>query len=195
MMKSDLNLDAYFQNAKKWQEEIQKLRTIVLGRGLEETMKWGHPCYTFQDSNIILIHEFKEYCALLFFKGALLADSKGMLIQQTKNTQASRQLRFTTVQEIIEQEALVKSYIDEAIEVEKSGLKVEFKETEEFLTPDELQTRFDESPAFKAAFEALTPGRQRAYKLYFSGAKQSKTREARIEKYREHILAGRGLND
>ncbi len=188
-------VDFYFSKAKKWQEEIKKLRMIVLNCGLTEELKWGVPCYTFQDSNIVLIHVFKEYCALLFFKGALLKDAKGILVQQTKNVQAARQIRFTNVREIIKMVPIVKSYINEAIKVEKAGLKVDLKKTTEFTIPEELQNKLDEDPAFKTAFDALTPGRQRGYMLYFSSAKQSKTREVRVEKSMQQILDGKGLND
>ncbi len=188
-------VDFYFSKAKKWQEEIKKLRMIVLNCGLTEELKWGVPCYTYQDSNIVLIHVFKEYCALLFFKGALLKDAKGILVQQTKNVQAARQIRFTNVREIIKMVPIVKSYINEAIKVEKAGLKVDLKKTTEFTIPEELQNKLDEDPAFKTAFDALTPGRQRAYMLYFSAPKQSKTRESRVEKSMQQILDGKGLND
>jgi uncharacterized protein YdeI (YjbR/CyaY-like superfamily) len=188
-------VDGYIRKNKKWQEELTKLRTIVLDCGLTEEVKWKHPCYTFQNSNIVLIHEFKEYCALLFLKGALLKDAAGILIQQTKNTQAARQIRFTHVDEIVEMEPILKAYIQEAIEVEKAGLEVEFKETNEFIIPEEFQNKLDENPGLKTAFEALTPGRQREYLLYFSGAKQAKTREARVKKYMQKILDGKGLND
>lgn len=188
-------VDFYFTKAKKWQEEIMKLRTIVLGCGLTEELKWGVPCYTFGKSNIVLIHVFKEYCALLFFKGALLSDTNGILIQQTENVQAARQIRFTNVKEIVKMERTVKAYIHEAIEVEKAGLKVDLKKTAEFKTPDEFQNKLNEMPDLKNAFEALTPGRQRAYKLYFSAPKQSKTRESRVEKCMHQIFDGKGLND
>jgi uncharacterized protein YdeI (YjbR/CyaY-like superfamily) len=188
-------VDFFFNKAEKWQEEFEKLRTIVLDCGLSEELKWGVPCYTFQDSNIVLIHGFKEYCALLFMKGALLEDAMGILIQQTENVQAARQIRFTDVEEIEEMEHILKGYINEAIEVEKAGLEVEFKETSEFNMPEEFQNKLDENPALKTAFEALTPGRQRGYLLYFSGAKQSKTRRSRVEKYTQQILDGKGLND
>jgi uncharacterized protein YdeI (YjbR/CyaY-like superfamily) len=188
-------VDFYFSKAKKWQEEVQKLRTIVLDCQLTEELKWGNPCYTFQKSNIVLIHVFKEYCALLFFKGALLEDAKGILIQQTKNVQAARQIRFTNVREIIEMKTVLKAYIHEAIEVEKAGLKVDLKKTSEFATPKEFQNKLDQIPALKTAFDALTPGRQRAYLLYFAAAKQSKTRESRVEKCMQLILNGKGLND
>jgi len=197
MTKSGMNpkVDFYFRKAEKWQEEIKKLRMIILDCGLTEELKWGVPCYTFQKSNILLIHVFKEYCALLFFKGALLNDANGILIQQTKNTQAGRQIRFTNVREIVEMETILKAYIYEAIEVEKAGLKVNFKKTTEFIIPKEFQNKLDEIPALKTAFDALTPGRQRAYILYFSAPKQSKTRESRVEKCMQQILNGKGLND
>lgn len=188
-------VDAYFSNAKKWGEEIEQLRRIILDCQLTEELKWGVPCYTFQGRNIVLIHVFKEYCALLFFKGALLHDADGILVQQTDNTQATRQIRFTSVREIVEIEAVVKAYMYEAIEVEKSGLKVDFKKTTEFTIPEEFQNRLDADPALNAAFNALTPGRQRAYILYFSAPKQSKTRQSRVEKYVPEILDGKGLND
>ena len=188
-------VDFYFNKTEKWQEEIKKLRTIVLDCGLTEELKWGTPCYTFQGKNIVLIHTFKEYCALLFFKGALLQDTDGVLIQQTERVQAARQIRFTTIREIVVLAPVVKTYIYEAIEVEKAGLKVDLKETEEFTVPEEFQKKLTELPALKAAFEALTPGRQRAYLLHFSQPKQSKTRASRIEKYMPQILHGKGLND
>ena len=188
-------VDFYFSKTEKWQKELEKLRIIVLDCGLNEELKWGTPCYTFQKSNIVLIHVFKEYCALLFFKGALLNNASGILIQQSENTQATRQIRFTNVQEIVEHEASLKAYIYEAIEVEKAGLQVEFKKTTEFAVPEEFQKKLDEIPAIKTAFEALTPGRQRAYLLHFSQPKQSKTRESRVEKHIPQILIGKGLND
>ena len=188
-------VDWYFSKAKKWQQESKKLRTIVLDCGLTEELKWGKPCYTFQGSNVVLIHGFKEYCALLFFKGALLKDAKGILVQQTENVQAARQIRFTNAREIAEMKSVLKAYIKEAIEVENAGLEVNYKRTSEFKIPEELQNKLDESPALKTAFDALTPGRQRGYILYFSAAKQSKTREARIEKCMQQILNGKGLND
>ena len=185
----------YFNKAQKWQEEIEKLRMIVLDCGLTEELKWGCPSYTFQKSNIVLIHVFKEYCALLFFKGALLKDKKGILIQQTENVQAARQIRFTSVREIVKLETTVKAYIHEAIEVEKAGLKVPMKKATEFKMADEFKQKLDENAALKKAFYALTPGRQRGYLLYFASAKQAKTREARIEKYTPQILDGKGLED
>jgi uncharacterized protein YdeI (YjbR/CyaY-like superfamily) len=193
--KMNPNVDVYISNDKKWQEELKKLRMIVLDCKLTEEFKWGVPCYTFQKNNVVLIHVFKEYCALLFVKGALINDANGILIQQTKNVQAARQVRFTNVQEIVEMETILKAYINEAIEVEKAGLKVNFKKATEFIIPEEFQNKLDEIPALKTAFYALTPGRQRAYILYFSAPKQSKTRETRVEKYIQQILNGKGLND
>jgi uncharacterized protein YdeI (YjbR/CyaY-like superfamily) len=195
MNKTNPKVDFYFSEAEKWQKELSKLRKIVLGCGLTEELKWGCPCYSFQKSNIVLIHVFKEYCALLFFKGALLNDPNDILIQQTKNVQAARQIRFTNVGEIVKMEAALKDYIYEAIEVEKAGLKVSFKKTTEFNIPEEFQKKLDKISALKTAFDALTPGRQRAYLLYFSAPKQSKTRESRIEKSMPQILKGKGLND
>ena len=197
MPKSKMNpkVDFYFSKPTKWQEEIRKLRRIVLDCQLTEELKWGVPCYTFQKRNIVLIHVFKEYCALLFFKGVLLKDPKGILVQQTKHVQAARQIRFTNVREIAKLQAILKAYINEAVEVEKAGLKVNLKKTAEFSIPEEFQTKLDEMPALKKAFQALTPGRQRAYLLYFSAAKQSKTRESRVEKYKQQILKGKGLED
>ncbi|TPV47113.1 DUF1801 domain-containing protein [Bacillus dicomae] len=188
-------VDGFLNSAKKWREEYEKLRSIVLDCELTEDFKWMHPCYTFERKNIVLIHGFKEYCALQFHKGALLQDTHRILVQQTKNTQAARQIRFTNMQEIIEMENILKKYITEAIDVEKRGLKIEKKEHKEIVIPEELQNKFDEMPTFKLAFESLTPGRQRAYILYFSQAKQTKTRVSRIEKYIERILDGKGLND
>lgn len=188
-------VDFYFLKNKKWQEEIVKLRMIILDCGLKEELKWGNPCYTFQESNIVLIHVFKEYWALLFFKGALLNDANAILIQQTKNVQVARQVRFTNAADIVRMSAILTAYIYEAIEVEKAGLKVVLKKTADFIIPEELQKKLDKTPALKSAFEALTPGRQRAYIFYFSAPKQPKTREARVEKYREQILNGKGLND
>jgi uncharacterized protein YdeI (YjbR/CyaY-like superfamily) len=195
MNRTNPKVDAFLSKAKKWKEEFEKLRLIVLSCGLTEELKWGVPCYTFQKSNVVLIHGFKEYCALLFVKGALLKDAKSILITQTENTQAARQIRFTNVREIVEMEPILKAYIHEAIEVEKAGLKVDFKKTTEYKIPEEFQNKLDEIPALKTAFEALTPGRQRAYILYFSAPKQSKTRESRIEKHVQQILSGKGLND
>jgi len=188
-------VDFYFKKAKNWQKELGRLRKIILGCQLTEELKWGVPCYTFEKRNIVLIHVFKEYCALLFFKGALLKDAEGLLIQQTKNVQAARQIRFAGLREIVEKETILKGYIREAIEVEKAGLKVKFKKTSEFRIPEEFQNRLDEMPALETAFDALTPGRQRAYILYFSAPKQAKTRESRVKKCMPHILNGKGLND
>lgn len=188
-------VDWYFNKAEKWQEEVEKLRTIVLECHLTEELKWGCPCYTFQDNNIVLIHTFKEYCALLFFKGALLDDPNGILVRQTENVQAARPIRFADIREIFDLEPVVKTYIYEAIEVEKAGVKVPLKKTAEFTMPEEFQNKLDAIPALKTAFEALTPGRQRGYLLYFSSAKQSKTRHSRIEKYMPQILTGKGLED
>ena len=214
MTKNRMNpkVDFYFSKAKKWQKELEKLRMIILDCELTEELKWGVPCYTrpigsspsvparaggrtFQKSNIVLIHVFKEYCALLFMKGALLKDAKGILVQQTENVQSARQIRFTNIQEIVKIESTLKAYIKEAIKVEKSGLKVELKKTREFNMPEEFQSALDEMPELKTAFEALTPGRQRGYLLYFSAPKQSKTRESRVEKCMQQILNGKGLND
>ncbi|BFJ01131.1 YdeI family protein [Priestia sp. Y58] len=197
MTNSKMNpkVDEFLTKAKKWKEEYETLRKIVLDCELSEDYKWMNPCYTFEKKNIVLIHGFKEYCALLFPKGALLQDSHGILIQQTENVQGARQIRFANVQEIVEKEAILKAYIYEAIEVEKAGLKVKAKKPEELIIPEELQHKFDEIPALKTAFTTLTPGRQRAYILYFSAAKQSKTRESRIEKCIPNILNGKGLND
>ncbi len=188
-------VDAFIGREKKWAEEYKKLRAILRDFPLAEELKWGVPCYTFEKKNVVLMHGFKEYCALLFVKGVLLNDALGILIQQTENVQAGRHLRFTSVGEIAEMEPILKDYIREAIEVEKSGLKVEHKKTEDYEVPAELQSKLDEIPAFKAAFEALTPGRQRGYIFYFSAPKLSKTRQARVESYLQHILNGKGLND
>ena len=188
-------VDFYFAKAKKWQAEIEKLRLIVLDCGLTEELKWGCPCYTDQKTNIVLIHVFKEYCALLFFKGALLSDAHHILIQQTKNVQAARQMRFTSTREIAKLEPVIKAYVYEAIEVEKAGLKVEYKKTSEFKIPEEFQNKLDRNKTLKTAFYALTPGRQRAYLFHFSQPKLSKTREARVEKSIKQILKGKGLDD
>ncbi|WP_254411073.1 YdeI/OmpD-associated family protein [Dyadobacter diqingensis] len=188
-------VDFYFNRATQWHEEIGHLRTIVLNCGLEEELKWGCPCYTFQKNNIVLIHVFKEYCALLFFKGALLHNIDGILIQQTEHVQAARQIRFTNAHEITALEPTLKAYIYEAIEIEKAGLEVVLKKTTEFAVAEEFQIKLDEPSALKTAFEALTPGRQRAYLLHFSQPKQSKTREARVEKNIPRILDGKGLDD
>ncbi|WP_099158237.1 DUF1801 domain-containing protein [Virgibacillus ndiopensis] len=193
--KMNPKVDEFLSKAKTWNEEFEKLRNIVLDCELIEEFKWMHPCYTFEKKNIVLIHGFKEYCALLFHKGALLKDSHGILIQQTENVQAARQIRFTNIQEIVEMENILKAYIKEAIKVEKAGLKVNIKKNREFTIPEELQKRFEETPAFKTAFEALTPGRQREYILYFSKAKKATTRESRVEKYMQRIFSGKGLKD
>ncbi len=187
-------VDFYFAK-EKWNAELASLRKIVLACNLAEELKWGVPCYTYDQANIVLIHVFKDYCALLFFKGALLADPEGLLFQQTKNVQAARQLRFTHVKEIMKLDRVISRYIYEAIEAEKAGLKVTMKKTEEFEMPEEFISRLQRSKALKNAFEALTPGRQRAYCLFFSAAKQSTTRAARVEKYVDAILNGKGLND
>lgn len=188
-------VDWFFSKAEKWKKEFEELRKICLDCDLIEELKWGQPCYMFEKSNIILIHGFKEYCALLLFKGALLKDPKGILIQQTENVQSARQIRFTSVQEIVRLKSTLKKYIYEAVKVEEAGLKVELKKTSEFKIPEEFQTRLDKNAALNKAFYALTPGRQRAYLFYFSSAKQSKTRETRIEKYVKKILKGKGLED
>ena len=195
MNRMNPKVDGYLRKSKQWQDELQKLRTIILGCGLTEEVKWRVPCYTFQESNVLFIGRFKESCVLSFVKGVLLKDPKGILIQQTENSQSVRVIRFTTVQQIVKLEPVLKAYIKEAIEVEKAGLKVKLKKITDFKIPVELQTKFDEIPALKTAFTALTPGRQRAYLLYCSGAKQSKTRESRIEKCMPQILKGKGLDD
>jgi uncharacterized protein YdeI (YjbR/CyaY-like superfamily) len=188
-------VDFFFEKAEKWQDEFERLRMIVMDCGLIEELKWGCPCYTYNKSNIVLIHGFKDYCALLFFKGALLQDTHSILIQQTENVQAGRQIRFSNIQEILQQEATLKAYIYEAVEVEKAGLKVELKKRDDYSIPEEFQTKLDQIPELKTAFEALTPGRRNAYLFYFSQAKQSKTREARIENNIKRILMGKGLDD
>jgi uncharacterized protein YdeI (YjbR/CyaY-like superfamily) len=197
MTNSSVNpkVEEFFNKPSRWKEEYEKLRNIILFFELNEEYKWMHPCYTYNNKNIVLIHGFKEYCALLFHKGALLKDRDGILVQQTENVQAARQIRFTNVQEIVEMESVLKAYIREAIEVEKAGLKVELKKNTDYTIPEELQLKFNEISTLKPAFEALTPGRQRAYILYFSKAKQSKTRKARVEKCIQQILDGKGLND
>ena len=188
-------VDWFFAKDTKWQQEYEKLRMIILDCGLIEELKWGCPCYTFQNTNVVLIHGFKEYCALLFFKGALLNDPNDILIQQTKNVQSARQIRFTDIKEIGKMEKILKAYIYEAVEVERAGLKVKLKKTADFKIPEEFQKRLDKKPELKKAFDELTPGRQRAYIFHFSQPKLSKTREARVEKYMKQILAGKGLND
>jgi uncharacterized protein YdeI (YjbR/CyaY-like superfamily) len=195
MNRPNPRVDFFFNKAGKWHDEFEKLRTIALDCGLNEELKWGQPCYALQKKNIVLIHGFKDYCAFLFFKGALLEDAEGILIQQTENVQAARQIRFTNVREIVKMKPILKAYIHEAIQAEKAGLKVTLKKTKEFSVPEEFQARLDELPALKTAFDALTPGRQRAYILYFSAPKQSKTRGSRVEKYMPQILVGKGLDD
>ena len=195
MNRMNSKVDFYFNKASQWKEEFEQLRRIILDCGLAEELKWGQPCYTFQGKNIILIHGFKEYCAVLFFKGALLNDPESILIQQTANVQAGRQVRFTGVKEIVKRAPTLKAYIYEAIEVEKAGLKVKLKKTSDYNMPGEFKNKLDKNPALKIAFNELTPGRQRAYLFYFSQPKQSKTRESRIEKYMKRILEGKGLND
>jgi len=196
MNRMNPKVDVYLSKVKKWQEEMEKLRMIVLDCGLTEELKWGKPCYSFQNSNIVIIQGFKEYCALLFFKGVLLNNPNGILVKTGENTRVGRQIRFTNdVREIVEMEPILKVYINQAIEVEKAGLKVDIKEKTELVFPEEFQTKLDENPALKAAFESLTPGRQRAYNFYFSQPKQSKTRESRVEKSVQQILNGKGLND
>ncbi|MFC2064985.1 YdeI family protein [Chloroflexota bacterium] len=188
-------VNEFIENASQWQQEYEQLRRIVLDCDLSEEMKWMHPCYMYEDTNIVLIHGFKKYCALLFTKGVLLKDEMGILVQQTKNVQAARQIRFTNADEIVEMESILKTYIKEAIEVEKAGLKVKYKEPAEFVVAEEFRKKLDDIPALKTAFDALTPGRQRAYYLYFSAPKQSKTRQSRVEKMIQPILDGKGLND
>ena len=188
-------VDALLMRTKQWREEFTALRKIVHECGLSEELKWGCPCYAHEGKNIVLIHGFKEYCALLFFKGALLKDVEGILIQQTENVQAGRQIRFTNLHQIVGMKAILKAYILQAIEVEKAGLKIVLKKTSEFKVPEEFKIQLERMPALKTAFNALTPGRQRAYLHYFSQAKQSETRQARIEKYTKQILRGKGIND
>ncbi len=188
-------VDFYFNKASQWQKEYGELRKIILDCGLTEELKWGVPCYTFEGKNVVLIHGFKEYCAILFMKGALMPDAKGILIQQTENVQSARQVRFTSAEEIVKLKATIKVYVNEAIKIERSGLKVELKKTAEYEVPEEFQSKLDKDKNLRSAFEALTPGRQRAYIYYFSQAKQSKTREARVDKYIPQILDGKGLDD
>lgn len=192
---TDSKVDFYFEMAEKWKAEIEQMREIVLDCHLSEELKWGSPCYTFEKANIVLIHYFKEYCAFLFFKGALMKDPDNILIQQSDNVQAARQVRFTNVEDILAKKEILKRYIFEAAEIEKSGKKVELKKVSDFEIAEELQSKFDSDVDFKKAFYALTPGRQRAYLLHFSQPKQSKTREARVEKNISRILDGKGLND
>jgi len=193
--KMNPKVEFFFNKAEKWQAAFEKLRLIMLACGLTEELKWGVPCYTFANSNVVLMHGFNDYCALLFHKGALLQDPEGILIQQTENVQAARQIRFTSAQEIVELEPILKSYIDAAIAVEKAGLKVDYKKTTEFPMPEEFLSKLEEVPGLQDAFEALTPGRQRGYLLHFSQPKQAKTRAARVEKYTQKILEGKGLDD
>ena len=188
-------VDFFFRKADQWQAEFEKLRTIILDCELTEELKWGHPCYALEGSNIVLMHGFKEYCALLFMKGVPMQDPNGILIQQTENVQSARQIRFTNLQEIVELEAVLKAYVAEAVRVEKAGLKVEFKQPTDFEFPEEFINKLEEVPGLQDAFEALTPGRQRGYILHFSGANQSKTRVSRIEKWIPHIIDGKGIND
>jgi uncharacterized protein YdeI (YjbR/CyaY-like superfamily) len=195
MNRMNPKVDGLLKKANKWQEEFETLREIVLDSPLTEEVKWGQACYSSDGGNVVLIHGFKEYCALLFFKGALLKDPKKILIRQSENVQSARQIRFTNVREIVAMKPVLKAYIHEAIEVEKAGLKVKLKKTSDFKVPEEFQRKLDENPALKKAFAALTPGRQRGYLFYFSAAKQSKTREARVEKYESQILKGKGLED
>ena len=195
MHQTNPKVDAVLAKVTKWQREFEKLRTIALDCKLSEELKWGQPCFTHQNRNIVLIHGFKEYCAYLFFKGALMKDPNGILIQQTENVQAARQIRFTNVREIASMNAVLKTYILNAIEVEESGLKVSLKKTLDFDVPEEFRRKLDEIPALKTAFDELTPGRQKAYLLHFSSPKQSKTKESRIEKCLPQILKGVGLND
>jgi uncharacterized protein YdeI (YjbR/CyaY-like superfamily) len=196
MTKSEMNpkVDVFLKKAEKWQHEMKRLREIILGFGLAEELKWSKPCYSFQNSNVVIIIPFKESCALMFCKGVLLKDARGLLTKPGENTQSGRWIKFTSASEIVGKKTILKAYIHEAIEAEKAGLKVEFKKSPEPI-PEELQNKLDENPAFKKAFAALTPGRQRAYILFISAAKQSKTREARVEKWRPQILKGKGLND
>lgn len=194
-MKKNPKVDEFIETATKWQEEFKILRAIILDSNLTEEFKWKVPCYSYEGSNVVLIHGFKEYCAILFIKGSLLHDPNGILVQQTVNVQAGRQIRFINVDEILALESVLKSYISEAIEIEKSGAAVDYKKNTDFDIPEALQTKFDELPPLKVAFSALTPGRQRAYILYFTQPKQIKTREARIEKSLQQILDGKGLND
>lgn len=195
MSTSNSRVDAFLKKEVRWHEEFTLLRSIVQECNLTEDLKWGQPCYTLDGKNIVLIHGFKEYCALLIFKGVLLKDPKGLLIQQTENVQSGRQIRFTTSKEIVKLKTVLKSYIKEAMEIEKSGMKVEHKKSADFPIPEELTAKFTTTPALRKAFNSLTPGRQRAYLLFFAGAKQSKTRQARIDKSVPQILAGKGLND
>lgn len=195
MSRTNPEADAYFDEAREWKEEFAKLRTIVLSCGLTEELKWRQACYTFENGNVVIISGFKDYCALGFFKGALLKDPDGLLVAPGKHSQSQRQIRFTAVGEIIDLAAVLKAYVQEAVEVERAGLRVKPRKTSEYTVPEEFKHKLDEMPALKVAFDALTPGRQRAYILYFSGAKQSKTRESRVERWVPQILAGKGMND
>jgi uncharacterized protein YdeI (YjbR/CyaY-like superfamily) len=188
-------VDQYLSKAKNWQEEMEQLRTIILDCGFTEDLKWGKPCYSFQDTNLVIVQPFKEYCALMFFNGALLNDPKGILVKPGENTQAGRQIRYTSLNEITKQKATLKAYLYEAIEVVKAGLKVTLKKTSDYEIPEEFKSKLKSMPALKKAFESLTSGRQKAYLLHFSAAKQSKTREARIESYVSKILSGKGIGD
>lgn len=188
-------LDAHFEALKAWREESVELRWIVLGSGLDEVMKWGQPCYAFDGQNVVVIHGFKAYCALLFFKGALMKDPDGLLVRQTENVQSARQMRFSGIDDIRAGRARIAAYVEEAIAIERAGLKVAFKQTSEFPMPEEFRIRLDGEPELRAAFARLTPGRQRAYLLFFAGAKQVATRQARVEKHAGRILAGKGLDD
>ena len=195
MNRTNPKVDAYLSKLTKWRDEIKKLRAIILGCDLTEELKWGKPCYTWQEGNVVIILGLKNHCALLLCKGALLNHASGILIKPGENTQAARQIRFTSLRQIVELETILKATIREAIAVEKAGLEVDYKKSTELIFPEELQKKLDGNPAFKAAFEALTPGRRRAYNMFFSAPKQSKTRESRIEKWTPHILKGRGMND
>jgi uncharacterized protein YdeI (YjbR/CyaY-like superfamily) len=197
MTKSKMNpkVDKYLSKVKQWREELKKLRMIILNCELAEELKWGKPCYAFQKSNIVIIIPLKESCALMFCKGALLKDVHGILLKAGEHTQAGRWIKFTNVREIVKMKTILKAYIHEAIEAERAGLKVNYKKTSDFMIPEEFKSKLDKNAALKTAFKALTPGRQRAYLIYFSGAKQSKTREARVEKCMPQILKGKGLND
>jgi uncharacterized protein YdeI (YjbR/CyaY-like superfamily) len=195
MNKMNPKVDGFLRKSKQWQQELQKLRTIILDCELTEEVKWRVPCYTFQGKNVLFMGRLKESCVLSFVKGALLKDAKGILIQQTENSQSVRVIRFTNLKQIVELEPVLKAYINEAIEVEKAGLKVKLKKISEFTIPEEFQAKLDQIPALKTAFAALTPGRQRAYLLYFSAAKQSITRTSRVEKWMQHILNGKGIDD
>ena len=188
-------VDEYLRRAEKWRKEFERLRTIALGCELTEELKWGQPCYTLQNKNIVVIQGFKDYCAILFFKGALLKDAEGLLVKPGEHTQASRQIRFSNVQEIVRLQRVLTAYIHQAIDVEKAGLKVTLRKTADLEMPEEFQTKLDESPALKKAFCALTPGRQRGYLFYFSQAKQAKTRESRVDECSGQILKGKGLRD